>query len=308
MMRMKNKLTGLLPPTDDPAAVEWEMRPGGMLVQKRVDSDQNATPPPTIRVRVKYGPVYHEITISSQATFGELKKKLTDTIGLHHEDQKVLFKDKERDSKAFLDVSGVKEKSKLVVMEDPIKQEKRLLELRRNTVMENAAKSISNIRLEVDRLAVQVLALESVISKGGKVAEKDVVSLTELLMNELIKLDAIVAQGDTKSQRKIQVTRVQKYVETLDMIKMKSLTLMNNESRPSQIPTQPRHANAKDAPQTRQPLRNHTSGTVVTTKWETFDSTSNSFNTSSSLPPLPPKKTMTRPYQAAKKKVTWDLL
>lgn len=49
----------------------WEMRPGGMLVQKRTDSDQNRPPPPTIRVRVKYGTIYHEINISSQATFGK---------------------------------------------------------------------------------------------------------------------------------------------------------------------------------------------------------------------------------------------
>lgn len=49
---------------------EWELRPGGMLVQKRSDSDHNSIPPPTIRVRVKYGSIYHEINISSQASFG----------------------------------------------------------------------------------------------------------------------------------------------------------------------------------------------------------------------------------------------
>lgn len=51
---------------------EWEVRPGGMLVQKRdPDGETNRVPPPTIRVRVKYGPVYHEININSQATFGK---------------------------------------------------------------------------------------------------------------------------------------------------------------------------------------------------------------------------------------------
>ena len=48
-------------------------------------------------------------------------------------------------------------------------------------------------------------ALESVISKGGRVAEKDIVNFIELLMNELIKLDGIVADGDVKLQRKMQV-------------------------------------------------------------------------------------------------------
>lgn len=51
---------------------DWEMRPGGMLVQKRnPDSDPvGAKPPPMIRVRVKYGSVYHEISISPHASFG----------------------------------------------------------------------------------------------------------------------------------------------------------------------------------------------------------------------------------------------
>jgi len=50
-----------------------------------------------------------------------------------------------------------------------------------------------------------VTALESVISKGGRVAEKQIVDVIELLMNELVKLDGILADGDVKLQRKMQV-------------------------------------------------------------------------------------------------------
>lgn len=50
---------------------EWEMRPGGLLVQRRTAySDVNPVPPPTVRVRVKYGSTNHEVNISSIATFG----------------------------------------------------------------------------------------------------------------------------------------------------------------------------------------------------------------------------------------------
>lgn len=87
---------------------------------------------------------------------GELKKMLTGPTGLHHEDQKIMYKDKERSSKTFLDVVGVKDRSKMVVLEDPISQEKRYIEMRKNAKMEKAAKSISEISLEVDRLAGQV--------------------------------------------------------------------------------------------------------------------------------------------------------
>ncbi|XP_057527284.1 BAG family molecular chaperone regulator 3-like [Amaranthus tricolor] len=325
MMKMRTKLTGLSPMNGnstngdrhrgvsnggdgvgggESAPENWEMRPSGMLVQKRLDDEQqNIKPPPTIRVRVKYCSVYHDIYINSQATFGELKKMLGGPTGLHHQDMKVYYKDKERDSKEFLDIVGVKDKSKLLLVEDPISQEKRYLEMRKNAKMEKAAKSISEISLIVDRLAGQVTALESVISKGGRVAEKDVVNVIELLMNELIKLDGIVADGDVKLQRKMQVKRVQKYVETLDMLKVKnSMPETNGHAKNSVLSNgnshaksngynQERSSNSGKPPlpqqrhsighsplkpqprqeQQQQPSRHSTSGTVVTTQWETFE-------------------------------------
>ncbi|XP_060203541.1 BAG family molecular chaperone regulator 1 [Lycium barbarum] len=297
MMRMKTK-SSVVPPMmngtstgrDGAAENEWEVRPGGMLVQKRNPDSENRPPPPPIRVRVKYGSIYHEINISPQATFGELKKMLTGPTGLHHQDQKLLYKDKDRDNNAFLDISGVKDKSKIVVVEDPLSQEKRYLEMRKNAKMEKAAKAISDISFEVDRLAGQVSAFESIISKGAKVAEKDLVNVIELLMNQLLKLDGIVAEGDVKLQRKMQVKRVQKYVETLDVLKIKNSAPSSNgdhipkqESSPSQQHHHQRRYSNEQASspvqnqngrQTKhqQPPRHSPSGSVViTTQWETFD-------------------------------------
>ncbi|KAJ3692708.1 hypothetical protein LUZ60_011803 [Juncus effusus] len=223
-----------------PAAQEevWEVRPGGMLVQKRdPDSDGPVgAPVPAIRVKVKYAGVYHEVYISSQASFGELKKMLSTRIGLHAEDQKIVFKDKERDSKAFLDISGVKDRSKMVVLEDPTAQAKRLIEERKTEKLEKAAKSVSKISLDVDKLASKVSALENIVNKGGKVVESDVLSLTESLMNELIKLDAINADGDVKTQRKFQEKRVQKYVEKLDAIRLKNTSIAKSNGLPPKPP------------------------------------------------------------------------
>lgn len=147
-------------------------------------------------------------------------------------------------------------------------------------------------------------------------------------MNQLINLDSIIADGDVKSQRKMQVNleeekneiqlfnfsfldgfqesklvllkvrRVQKYVETLDMLKIKNSTPSSNGvemqyqqrrqpngQRPPaarappvfQHPQQqPRHSVGHMAIQMHEPQqasRHSTSGAVVvTTKWETFDS------------------------------------
>lgn len=51
-------------------------------------------------------------------------------------------------------------------------------------------------------------ALDTILSKGGRVVENDVVNLIELLMNELIKLDSIVAEGDAKLQKRLQVRSI----------------------------------------------------------------------------------------------------
>lgn len=351
MMRMRTKTMGMglgIPPTDSTAANgggggggsggggvdgNWEMRPGGMLVQMRTDSDHYRPPPPTIRVRVKYGSVYHEINISSQASFGELKKMLSGPTGLHHQDQKLLFKDKERDSNTFLDTSGVKDKSKIVLVEDPVSQERRHLEMRKTAKMEKAAKSISEISLEVDRLAGQVSALESVVSRGGKVVEKDVLNLIELLMNQLLKLDGIIADGDVKLQRKMQVRRVQKYVETLDMLKVKNSAPISNGNAASlgnHIPMQQlsspvqqqqqrfsgdhlsssveqqqgRHSfgSPMQPQQQLQPSRHSASGHVlITTQWETFDSIPTPVPSSGS-------KASTSTLGSAQPRFNWDLL
>ncbi|KAJ6764447.1 BAG FAMILY MOLECULAR CHAPERONE REGULATOR 1 [Salix koriyanagi] len=282
---------------------------------------------------------------------GELKKMLSAPTGLHHQDQKLIYKAKERDSKAFLDISGVKDRSKMVLVEDPISQERRFLEMRKNAKMEKASKSISEISLDVDRLAGQVSAFESVITKGGKVAEKSVLNLIELLMNQLVKLDGILVDGDAKLQRKIQVKRVQKYVETLDMLKMKNS--MPNGNAADEIKDSMPNGNGQHAPMQQQqqkhsngqkvasiqkrqprssnghalipieegeeprhsfehfsfhqppqppPRRSASGEVIVTTQWETFDSTP-------ALEPAPSASTFSTATKtsAHQPKFPWDL-
>lgn len=84
---------------------------------------------------------------------------LSGPTGLHHQDQKLFYKDKERDSKVYLDSVGVKDKSKIMLEEDAISKEKRYLETRKTAKMEKAARTLSDISLEVDGLAAQVKLL-----------------------------------------------------------------------------------------------------------------------------------------------------
>lgn len=78
---------------------------------------------------------------------------------MNTQDQKLIYKEKQRDSKAFLDTCGVKNGSKIVLIEDELSRERRQLESRKNARMEKASKEIAAIRFEVDKLAKQVMMI-----------------------------------------------------------------------------------------------------------------------------------------------------
>ncbi|KAJ4981057.1 hypothetical protein NE237_031894 [Protea cynaroides] len=216
--------------------IEWEMRPGGMLVQKRCQKTDFSAP--ILRLRVAYGALRYGISINSQATFGELKKLLTAETGLEPPEQIVLYRGKERGNGEYLDMCGLKDRSKVVLMEDPANKEKRFVEMRRNAKIQSAHRVISDVAMEVDKLADQVSAIDKSIAKGSTVPEVQMTTLIEMLMRQAIKLDSIPTDGDLSAQKSLQAKRVQKCVENLDVLKI---------------------SNARVKP------------VVVTTKWETFD-------------------------------------
>ncbi|XP_020871894.1 BAG family molecular chaperone regulator 2 isoform X1 [Arabidopsis lyrata subsp. lyrata] len=262
---------------------ELELRPGGMVVQKRTEHSSGV--PRVIRVRVKYGSVHHEISINSQSTFGELKKILSGATGVHHQDMKIIYKDKERDSKMFLDLSGVKDRSKLILKEDPISQEKRLLELRKIAAKEKSTKAISDISFQVERLAGQLSAFDSVIGKGGKVEEKNLENLMEMLMNQLAKLDAISGDGDVKLKKKMQEERLQKCIVALDLLNIKNSTQPQPKYKERDLLTFDEEASRKPT------ISSSSPPVIITTRWETFDSNSASTTTDTvqTVKPVHPK-------------------
>ncbi|XP_042445094.1 BAG family molecular chaperone regulator 2-like [Zingiber officinale] len=262
--------TAKFAPVKESPSAEWEVRPCGMVVQTPYAAASSAAaaaavpPVPNIRVKVKHGAARLDIYISSQASFGELKKALSAQTGLHPLDMKLIYKDRPRPSTAFLDVAGVRDRSTVVLEEDPTARAKRLLEMRKANTMEKAAKSVSAIALEADRLASKVSALEAIAKNGGRVADNDVNSLTESLMNVLVKLDAIAGDGDAKSDRRLLMKRVQKFVETLDSIKLK-----NKNNSIEQLHKQ-EHRNKHSSQHPMLPK----APVVMTMNWETFDSLS----------------------------------
>ncbi|KAL6003292.1 hypothetical protein ACLOJK_023515 [Asimina triloba] len=205
-----------------PEEIDWELRPGGMLVQKR---DDGPSPPfgPMIKIKVSHGSYLHEISVPAQATFGDLKRLLAQETGLEPQEQRLLFRGKEKDNEECLHMVDVKDASKVILLEDPASKERKLKEMKRDQGISRACEAVSHVRAEVDKLVEKVQlqpfqsvnqsqelvsALEVTVRGGAKVADKEFVVLTELLMMQLLKLDSIEAEGEAKVQRRIEVQQI----------------------------------------------------------------------------------------------------
>ncbi|XP_072999947.1 BAG family molecular chaperone regulator 3-like isoform X2 [Typha latifolia] len=106
----------------DRDGIEWEMRPGGMLVQKRECGRDEGV----IQVRVSTGYLWHDISIRATSTFGELKVILALVSGLKPTEQRLIFRGKEREDSDHLHMVGVEDKDKVLLMEDPAIKERKL--------------------------------------------------------------------------------------------------------------------------------------------------------------------------------------
>ncbi|MCO5604250.1 hypothetical protein L7F22_058413 [Adiantum nelumboides] len=203
-------------------AIDWELRPGGMLVQRR-EAMMYATPSsgPLIKVKISHGLYQHEINIPSHATFGDLKWLLAQEVGLLPNEQRLLFQGKEKDDSEFLHIAGVKDMNKVILVEDPASKEKKLEEMKSNQAVKEACQAVAQVRAQVDKLGKQISALDEFVISGSRVADHDFNVLAELLMRQLLELDTIHAEGEAKVQRRIEVRRVQNFAEHLDNLKVR---------------------------------------------------------------------------------------
>ncbi|KAF8664929.1 hypothetical protein HU200_054247 [Digitaria exilis] len=106
--------------------IEWEVRPGGMLVQKRRTPEEDAAAVEFILVRVSTGWQWHDVSIDATATFGDLKVMLSLVTGLWPREQRLLYRGKERDDDDHLHMVGVQDKDKVLLLEDPAVKERKL--------------------------------------------------------------------------------------------------------------------------------------------------------------------------------------
>lgn len=69
--------TGVSSTKDD---VDWEMRPGGMFIQRREAGDDDYNDGPMINVSVSHGSSQHEVYLPAQSTFCEILFSFCTTV------------------------------------------------------------------------------------------------------------------------------------------------------------------------------------------------------------------------------------
>ncbi|PIN13363.1 hypothetical protein CDL12_14007 [Handroanthus impetiginosus] len=163
---------------------------------------------------------------------GDLKSVVVQTIGLKPDTYKLLFRGKEKEDDEDLQATGVKDNSKVVLMKDntcrQTSVEKVKEEVKETSVISRGGEAVAAVRKEVDTLSGQVAALQAVVNSGSQVNEKDIAYVTEMLTRQLLKLDAIEAEGEGKVQRRTEVRRVLNFVETMDELKSMNSNLSGN--------------------------------------------------------------------------------
>lgn len=90
---------------------------------------------------------------------GHLKRVLTSETGLEPKEQRLLFRGKEKEDEECLHMVGVKDMSKVILLEDPASKEKKLEEMQRNEDILKACEAISSVRTEVDKLYQKVISV-----------------------------------------------------------------------------------------------------------------------------------------------------
>ncbi|XP_047166579.1 BAG family molecular chaperone regulator 2 [Vigna umbellata] len=143
--KLGNKGTASSPEKDakNNGEIKWELRPGGMLVQKRESNNNQSSGEGVIAVRVSTVSQWHDISIDATSTFGELKLILSLVTNLDPREQRLLFKGKEREDSEFLHMVGVRDKDKVLMLEDPATKEMKLLGMARGQPINNTCCTIA---------------------------------------------------------------------------------------------------------------------------------------------------------------------
>lgn len=87
---------------------------------------------------------------------GDVKKLLVNKTGLEPEEQRLFFRGIEKGDNQYLHLEGVKNKSKILLLEGTASKERKFEETQKQNEMSKAFEAIAAVRTEVDKLSNRV--------------------------------------------------------------------------------------------------------------------------------------------------------
>lgn len=87
---------------------------------------------------------------------GDIKNAVVQKTGLEAKDQRLLFRGKEKEDEEHLHIAGVKDRSKILLLENPASKERKLEEIQKNNEISKACEAVAGVRAEVDKLSERV--------------------------------------------------------------------------------------------------------------------------------------------------------
>ncbi|KAJ0699568.1 putative Ubiquitin-like domain, BAG domain, Ubiquitin-like domain superfamily [Helianthus annuus] len=168
-----------------------------------------------INIKVSFGSNKFDVFTTPQSTFGDLKGVIAKETGLDPTALNVLFRGKENDDHESLLTAGVKDNSKVTLIENTSTENddlEKVEEIKENIEeVSRGLEAVNRVREENNQFEEQVLSFDTVVYSGTQVADKDFIFLTEMLMRQLLKLDGIDAEGEGRIQRRLEVTFFYRY-------------------------------------------------------------------------------------------------
>lgn len=96
------------------------------------------------------------LSLSCLLMTGDVKNALAETTGLEPKDQRLMFRGKEKEDEEHLHMAGVKDRSKILLLEDTASKVRKLEEMRKSNQIAKASEAVAEVRAEVDKISERV--------------------------------------------------------------------------------------------------------------------------------------------------------
>eukprot|EP00240_Pyramimonas_obovata_P007024 CAMPEP_0118923124 /NCGR_PEP_ID=MMETSP1169-20130426/1771_1 /TAXON_ID=36882 /ORGANISM="Pyramimonas obovata, Strain CCMP722" /LENGTH=166 /DNA_ID=CAMNT_0006864069 /DNA_START=398 /DNA_END=898 /DNA_ORIENTATION=+ len=164
------------------------------------------------------------MAVPSDCDFMDFKVAAQKVTGVPVEDQKILFRGKPMNDGDALFAIGVRDGSKLMLIESEARRRAKVPVHQLMPAMSPAdaatLKKVHEVQASADKLEKELVQVESDVAKTGTIdaeSKKQLRRIQEMLERELLKLDSLSGEG-IRDQRRAQVQRINALCERTEAL------------------------------------------------------------------------------------------